>query len=73
MTLCNCISANGLLPYGQDPLLKTSIFCAPLIQMIVNKVWFKNKEDEGVIHPEFSEYDALSMATMAFVLTVVSF
>ena len=73
MTLCNCIPANGLLSYRQDPLLKTGIFRAPLIQMIVNKVWFKNKEDDGVIHPEFSKNDALPMATMAFVLTVVSF
>lgn len=57
----------------QDPESKTGIFRAPLIQTIVNKVWFKNKEDDGVIHPEFSENDALSMVTMAFDLTVVSF
>ena len=53
--------------------MKTGIFRAPLIQMIINKVWFKNKEDDGVIHPEFSENDIIPMATMAFVLTVVSF
>ena len=23
---------------------------APLIQMVINKVWSKNKEDDGVIH-----------------------
>jgi Domain of unknown function (DUF6532) len=48
------------------------IFRAPLIQIIINKVWFKNKEDDGVIHPEFSENDALPMVTIAFVQTVVS-
>jgi hypothetical protein len=53
--------------------LKTGIFRAPLIQIIINKVWFKNKDDDGVIHPEFSENDMLPMATVAFVLTLVSF
>jgi hypothetical protein len=53
--------------------LKTGIFRSPLIQTIINKTWFKNKEDEGVIHPEFSENNALPMATIAFVLTVVSY
>jgi hypothetical protein len=52
--------------------LKTGIFRAPLIQTLINKVWFKNKDDDGVIHPEFSENDVLPMVTMAFVLTLVS-
>ena len=62
-----------LLLYRQDPSLKTGIFQAPLIQTIINKVWFKNKEDEGVVHPEFSENHMLPMATIAFVLTIVCF
>jgi hypothetical protein len=65
--------ADGLHHYGQEPALKTGIFRAPLIQTIINKVWFKNKDDDGVIHPEFSENDVLQIATIAFVLTVVSF
>jgi Domain of unknown function (DUF6532) len=73
LTLYNFIATNGLLLYGQDPILKSGIFRAPLIQTIINKIWFKNKEDDGVVHPEFSENDVLPMATMAFVLTVVSF
>lgn len=75
MSLYSCITvtANGLLFYGQDPKAKSGIFRAPLIQTIINKVWFKNKQDDGVIHPEFSENGALPMATIAFVLTVVSF
>jgi hypothetical protein len=52
--------------------LKTGIFRAPLIQTLINKIWFKNKDDDGVIHPEFSENDMLPMVTMAFVLTLVS-
>jgi Domain of unknown function (DUF6532) len=56
----------------QDSATKKGIFRAPLIQTIINKVWFKNREDDGVIHPEFSENEALPLATIAFVLTVVS-
>jgi hypothetical protein len=54
-----------------DPTLKKGIFRAPLIQTLINKIWFKNKEDDGAIHPEFSEDDILPMATVAFVQTVV--
>ena len=32
--------------------MKTGIFCAPLIQTIINKVWFKNKEDDSIVHPQ---------------------
>ena len=52
--------------------MKMGIFHAPLIQTIINKVWFKNKEDDSVIHPEFWENKSLPMATIAFVQTVVS-
>ena len=48
------------------------IFRAPILQTIINKVWFKNKDDDGIIHPEFSENDKLPMATIAFVQTLVS-
>jgi hypothetical protein len=68
----NYIAANSLHLNEQDPALKTGIFRAPLIQTLINKVWFKNKEDDGVIHPEFSENEVLLMATVAFVQTVVS-
>ena len=64
------IAADGLLYLGS--WVEIGIFCAPLIQTIINKVWFKNKEDDGIIHPEFLENDSLPMATIAFVPTVVS-
>ena len=35
-------------------------------------MWFKNKSDEGIIHPEFSDGGLLSMTTISLVLTVVS-
>ena len=72
LSLYKHIAAESLHLYGQDPVSKTGIFCAPLLQTLINKVWFKNKEDEGIIHPKFSENDTLSKATIAFVLTVVS-
>ncbi|KAF8972033.1 hypothetical protein BDZ97DRAFT_1901252 [Flammula alnicola] len=55
----------------KDPAAKTGIFRAPLIQTLVNKIWFKNKEDDGAIHPEFSEDDMLPIATVAFAQTVI--
>ena len=63
----------SLIIYGQDPASKNGIFRAPLLQILINKIWFKNKEDDGVIHPEFSENDMLPIATIAFVQTVVSY
>ena len=62
----------SLIIYGQDPALKTGIFQAPFIQILINKIWFKNKEEDGVIHPEFPENDMLPIATIAFVQMVVS-
>ena len=63
----------SLIIYGQDPASKTGIFRAPLLQILINKIWFKNKEDDGAIHPEFSENDMLPIATIAFIQTVVSY
>jgi hypothetical protein len=35
-------------------------------------MWFRNKDDEGVIHPEFSEEGLLALVTIALAFTVVS-
>ena len=43
----------------------------PTFQSIINKTWFKNKSDDGVIHPEFSEGSMLSKVTKALAITVV--
>ena len=72
MSVCKGIATNSYYFYDQDPVSKTGIFRGPLIQTLINKIWFKNKEDDGVIHPEFSENDMLPMPTVAFVMTVVS-
>ena len=45
---------------------------APIIQTIINKMWFCNKDDEGVIHPEFSEGGVLAISTIVLALTMVT-
>lgn len=60
------------LTNAKDPAAKTGIFRAPVIQTIINKMWFCNKDDEGVIHPEFSEGGLLSISTIALAFTVVT-
>ena len=35
-------------------------------------MWFCNKDDEGVIHPEFSEGGVLAISTIVLALTVVT-
>ncbi|CAA7270374.1 unnamed protein product [Cyclocybe aegerita] len=54
-----------------DPEAKTGIFRASILQVIINKMWFRNKDDEGVIHPEFLEDDMLALPTLALALTIV--
>ncbi|EDR11598.1 uncharacterized protein LACBIDRAFT_324274 [Laccaria bicolor S238N-H82] len=50
---------------------RKGIYCHPAFQSIINKTWFKNKSDNGVIHPEFSEGGMLSKVTKALAITVV--
>ena len=51
---------------------KFYVTCALVIQTIINKMWFCNKDNEGVIHPEFSEGGLLSIYTIALAFTVVT-
>lgn len=60
-----------LIPLSKDPDNKTGMFLAEIIQLLVNKMWFRDKDDEGVVHPEFSEGGLLSRVTVALVLTAV--
>lgn len=50
---------------------RNGIYRHPAFQSIINKTWFKNKSDDGVIHPEFSEGGMLSKVTKALAITVV--
>ncbi|EDR02565.1 uncharacterized protein LACBIDRAFT_332394 [Laccaria bicolor S238N-H82] len=56
---------------SQDLKEHKGIYRHPAFQTIINKNWFKNKRDNGVIHPEFSEGGMLSKVTKALAITVV--
>jgi hypothetical protein len=60
-----------LLTSAKDPAAKKGIFRTTVIQTIINKMWFCNKDDEDVINPEFSEGGLLAIPTIALALTVV--
>jgi hypothetical protein len=49
----------------------TGLYRLPVIQAIINKTWFRNKTDEGVVRTAYSEGGTISIATLAIVLTVV--
>ncbi|EDR04612.1 uncharacterized protein LACBIDRAFT_330425 [Laccaria bicolor S238N-H82] len=53
-----------------DTKARKGLYRHPVFQAIINKMWFRNKTDDRVIHPEFSEDDTLSKITMALVITV---
>ncbi|KIK04876.1 hypothetical protein K443DRAFT_4235 [Laccaria amethystina LaAM-08-1] len=50
---------------------RTGLYRHPIIQTIINKMYFKNKTDDGIVNPEFSENEELSLVTLALVLTVI--
>ncbi|KDR74233.1 hypothetical protein GALMADRAFT_141307 [Galerina marginata CBS 339.88] len=50
---------------------KTGIYRASIIQLLINKIYFRNKTDDGVTNPEFSEDGKLPMVTIALILTLV--
>ncbi|KIJ91432.1 hypothetical protein K443DRAFT_115027, partial [Laccaria amethystina LaAM-08-1] len=47
------------------------LLCHPVIQVIINKLWFKNKNDQGATHVVFAEI-GIPIATLALVIRVVS-
>lgn len=55
----------------QDPVTRKGIFRHPAIQTIINKMWFKNKNDEGLRHTDYSS-GGIPLVLQALVLTAVS-
>ena len=47
------------------------IYNHPIIQKAVNKTWFKNKWDEGIMYPDY--FKPLSVPSIALILTAVSY
>ncbi|KAF8874589.1 hypothetical protein BD779DRAFT_1450823, partial [Infundibulicybe gibba] len=54
----------------KDPKERTGIYRHPIIQAVINKMWFKNKQDDGVICPEFGD-GGIPIVTIALVATAV--
>jgi hypothetical protein len=42
-----------------------------IIQKVVNKMWFKNKRDEGIVYPDY--FNPIPIPAIALILTAVSF
>ncbi len=55
---------------GQDPSTRSDLFEGDIIQTIINKVFYKNPADDGVIHDEV--YRPFPIRGVALVLTAVS-
>lgn len=45
------------------------MYQAKIIQKVVNVMWFRNKQDEGVVHKE--NFNLLSIEALGLVLTAV--
>lgn len=48
---------------------RKGIYTHPIIQKAVNKMWFKNKRDEGIMYPDF--FNPISIPSIALILTAV--
>jgi hypothetical protein len=52
-----------------DEKNRKGMYRAKIIQKVVNVMWFRNKQDEGVIHEE--NFKPFSIAALALVLAAV--
>ena len=50
---------------------RKGIYSNPIIQKAVNKLWFNNKRDEGVIYQDY--FNPISIPSIALILTAVGF
>ena len=50
---------------------RKGIYSHPIIQKAVNKMWFKNKRDEGIMYPDY--FNPISVPSIALILTAVSY
>jgi hypothetical protein len=49
---------------------KLGLYQHPIIQKVVNRCWFNNSRDEGIVYADL--FDPLSVEAIALVLTAVS-
>ncbi|KZT22703.1 hypothetical protein NEOLEDRAFT_1119325 [Neolentinus lepideus HHB14362 ss-1] len=67
----------------KDPFTRSGAYMHPIIQSVINEMWFANKNDEGVVYSEYFEVDVTStrrgsakrigipLVTITLVLTAV--
>jgi hypothetical protein len=58
------------IPLRQDTKKRTLMYGHPAIQKIINKTWFRNKNDVGVTYPEYFK-DGIALVMIALVVTAV--
>lgn len=56
----------------QDPTACSGIYESPVIQEIINVMWFANKRDKGVVYGSYFK-SGIPIVTIALVLTVVCY
>lgn len=49
---------------------RKGIYNHPIIQKAVNRMWFKNKRDEGILNSDY--FNPISVPSIALILTAVS-
>ena len=49
---------------------RKGIYKHPIIQKAVNAMWFKNKQDEGIVYSDL--FNPVSVHSIALILTAVS-
>ncbi|SJK99346.1 uncharacterized protein ARMOST_02639 [Armillaria ostoyae] len=54
----------------KDPVARTGLFQNQIISVLINTIWFKNKNDEGANNPYFLQ-DGIPLPTIALVFTVI--
>lgn len=57
----------------QDPEGRTGFLRHPIIHAVVNKMWFKHKNDEGIIHPDVINENGIWLVSISLILAVASF
>ena len=55
---------------SDDDGRRRGIYDHPIIQKAVNKMWFKNKHDEGIVLKDY--FNPMQIPSIALILTAVS-
>ena len=50
---------------------RKGIYNNPIFQKAMNKMWFNNKRDEGVVYQDY--FNPIAIPAIALILTAVSF